>query len=166
MRAAASSRKEARNAQPAWALLSPLLQGALAAPFAHCCCCCCCFLPSPSPFGSLPSDFAADGPPMLTPALDEATKEHDVFVDLMCLDLPTSCRGGGGSLGTPANGLQGGKTFGMRNKKGDPDPSCSQKRWTWGHLGSLQHLNPKEFLINNSYSFNFAQVPFKISLVY
>lgn len=134
MRAAESSCKEARNAHPAWALLSLLLQGALPAPFAHCCCCC--FLPSPSPFGSLRSASAAAGPPMPTPALDEAKKEHDVFVYLMCLDLPTSRRGGGGSLCTPANGLQGRKTFSTRNKKGDPDLAAARS----GGLGAIWDL--------------------------
>lgn len=49
--------------EPPWALLlllSPFLRGCC-----FICCCCCCFQPSPSPWGSLRSGFAADGPPMM-----------------------------------------------------------------------------------------------------
>lgn len=152
-RAAESSCKEPRNAHPPWALLSPLpfppgrfgcwvdlllLFSASPSPLLGFCCC----------WGHRCPRWSREG-------------AQGVCIFNGVIDLPTSCLGGGENLCTPANRLQGGKTFSMSNQEGDADPSCSQ-RWLWGHLGSLYHPKPKQFLINESWLFNLVQVLFKI----
>lgn len=53
----------------------------------------------------------------------------------------------------------GRKTFSMRNKGRDPEPSCRQR--CWSRLGSSQHLKPKQCLINKRCLVNLVRVLFK-----
>lgn len=168
VRAAESSRKEARNAQPPWALLL----APLPFPTGRFDCSVYLLLLPPLLFSPFPQPF---GQPSLRFCCRRATDAHASpwwsregarYVCIFNVVRPAHLllRRRRESVRSSKQAA-GRKTFSMRNKGGDPEPSCSQRWWIRGHLGSLEHPKPKQFLINESCLFNLVQVLFKITPV-